>query len=50
MMRSDKYRFGFYKEVKEVEAEKSWGKKYGFGCHHGIINIKAEKRWRLHSK
>ena len=25
-MRSDKYRFGFYKEVKEVEAEKSWGK------------------------
>ena len=25
-MRSDKYRFGFYKEVKEVEAEKSWEK------------------------
>ena len=24
MMRSDEYRFGFY---KEVEAEKSWGKK-----------------------
>ena len=47
MMRSDEYRFGFY---KEVEAEKSWGKKYGFGCHHGIINIKAKKRWKLHSK
>ena len=50
MMRSDKYRFGFYKEVKEVEAEISWGKKYGFGCHHGIINIKAEKRWKLDLK
>ena len=46
-MRSDKYRFGFY---KEVEAKKSWEKKYGFGCHHGIINIKVEKRWKLDLK
>ena len=49
-MGSDKYIFGFYKEVNEIEAEKSWGKKYGFRCHHGIINIKAEKRWKLDLK
>ena len=45
MMRSDKYRFGFCKEIKEVEAEK-----YGLGCHHEIMSIKAEKRWGLDLK
>ena len=38
MMRSYKYRFGFYKEVKEVGAKKMMGKKVGHSMtdHHTL--------------